>query len=261
MSATGGLDEAPEKAKPYGPLGLCVSLAAILLLAAVLCMFTTGAFVLIDMALDGSALTKRIIRILRGALDGGVAPSANLELAFSFLVYAAVALAVILVARFAGGRDFRTLIAWRPWGLWQSDRWCWLIAGGALLYSFAADFALAYFYPQSDAWFTMPQNRFSAMGLVVLAVVFAPISEELVFRGWIYTSLRASFGYAFALFSTSALFAFLHYEHTHLYALAVFPIGLALGAIRERTGSIKASMSFHAFYNFVACCLSFADFG
>ena len=48
---------------------------------------------------------------------------------------------------------------------------------------------------------------------------------------------------------TSILFALMHYEHTHLYALAVFPVGVALGFVRERYASIKASAFFHGLYN------------
>ncbi len=35
-----------------------------------------------------------------------------------------------------------------------------------------------------------------------------------------------------------------------------FPIGLALGVIRERTGSVKASITYHAINNLAAFCLS-----
>ena len=101
----------------------------------------------------------------------------------------------------------------------------------------------------------------AALGLSVLAVVFAPGVEELVFRGWIFTHLRRDFSFATALLASSVVFAGLHYDSTHLYALAVFPVGLALGAMREITGSIKPTIAFHAFNNFLACCLSFVGPG
>jgi membrane protease YdiL (CAAX protease family) len=43
--------------------------------------------------------------------------------------------------------------------------------------------------------------------------------------------------------------------------LAVFPVGLALGAIRETSGSLKASISFHAFFNAVAFALAAFNLG
>jgi membrane protease YdiL (CAAX protease family) len=58
---------------------------------------------------------------------------------------------------------------------------------------------------------------------------------------------------------TAALFAFLHYEKTHLYALAIFPLGLALGLMREWSGSIKPTIAFHAVYNFSVLTLGLLD--
>ena len=49
---------------------------------------------------------------------------------------------------------------------------------------------------------------------------------------------------------SALLFALAHYERTHLYALAVLPVGLILGAARERAGTFWATASLHALYNF-----------
>ena len=91
--------------------------------------------------------------------------------------------------------------------------------------------------------------------------MLAPFTEELLFRGWIYTSLRFSFGLWPAVLASAAVFGFAHYEDTHLYALAVFPVGIALALIRERTGSVKASMLFHAFNNLIAFCAAALNIG
>jgi len=105
----------------------------------------------------------------------------------------------------------------------------------------------------------IPADRVAALALVALAVVIAPITEELLFRGWIYTGLRYRLGVWPALILSSAVFAFAHYEDTHVYALAVFPVGLALGGLRQRTDSTKASILFHALYNLTAVLLSAAE--
>jgi membrane protease YdiL (CAAX protease family) len=60
---------------------------------------------------------------------------------------------------------------------------------------------------------------------------------------------------------SAALFASAHYESTHIYAPVVFPVGLALGGLRETTGSLKGSISFHAFYNAIAYGLALFDIG
>jgi membrane protease YdiL (CAAX protease family) len=126
-----------------------------------------------------------------------------------------------------------------------------------MVYSLAANEALAYFYPASQDWITIPQGWVSTVLFFVVATLAAPLTEELVFRGWLYTALRAKLPFAPCVVIVSALFALAHWESTHLYALAVFPVGLALGYLREKTGSLKTSMSFHAFYNGFAFVLMF----
>ena len=84
---------------------------------------------------------------------------------------------------------------------------------------------------------------------VLLAVVMAPLAEELFFRGWLYTSLRARFSFVTALTVTSVLFGLAHFEKTGIYALAVMPVGFVLGFVRERTGSVVATIAIHAIYN------------
>ena len=88
-------------------------------------------------------------------------------------------------------------------------------------------------------------------------VILAPLSEELLFRGWLYTALRWRFGFSAAFWATSLLFAVAHWDSTHLYALAILPIGLVLGYVRERTGSTKATTLFHMIYNSSGFALTF----
>jgi membrane protease YdiL (CAAX protease family) len=246
------------KSKLYGLGDLGFSLAAILALATVLCMFAAGAYFAAEELLPGWIG----LHAASGAAPAESAKAAAyFGLAASFAIYFSVGLAVLIVARLRGGPNWRDLIAWRPWSLRGNGPRFWLIIGAALVYGFAADFALGYFYPQSEAWFTMPEDKVAAVILVVLAVVVAPIVEELVFRGWIFTRLRQNFSFAAALLGSSIIFAALHYEATHLYAVAVFPVGLALGAIRELAGSVKPTIAFHAFNNLIACGLSLLDLG
>jgi len=243
-------------AKPYRLLGLCLSLAAIAVLAIVYGAFAMGLIFMAYAAALGWTHTHNLLNdLLAGRIDAG----AHLELGFagSILIYTAFGLAVLSLARFRGGRAWRMLIGWQAWAPWKAGRVYWFIAVATLIYSFISNALIATYYPPSKDWFSVPQdNRFSALLLFLAAAVFAPVAEEILFRGWIYTSLRAQFGFWISLVVSSAIFASLHYEETHIYALAVFPIGLALGAMRETTGSLKASISFHAFFNAVAFALA-----
>ena len=128
-----------------------------------------------------------------------------------------------------------------------------------LIYSLAANAAIAHVYPKFDELVHMPTGAKWVVLFVALASLFAPVTEELLFRGWLYTSLRVRLGPWTVTLVTSILFALAHWESTHLYALAVFPVGVALGFVRERTGSIKATMTFHAVYNGIASVLLFVS--
>ena len=126
-----------------------------------------------------------------------------------------------------------------------------------MAYGLGASLALGHFNPVSKTWFSMPESPLALMVGFALVVILAPLSEELLFRGWIYTALRSRFGFAAALWATAILFALAHWEPTHLYAVVILPIGLVLGYLRERTGSTRATTLFHMIYNFSALALSF----
>ncbi len=257
-------------AKPYGLIGLCISLIAILSLTLVYgaiagvvvygCVF--GWAHLIEIVGQSAMADHGGTGIFIGLVQDDLGHALVLPLTLSLLVYVAICLSVLTLARFRGGGQWRELIAWRFWSPRKTRRTTWLIAGVTLIYSFIANALLASYYPPSKDWFTVPKDDLlSAVMLFILAVILAPFAEELLFRGWIYTSLRSRFGMWIALLVSSAVFAGLHYEDTHIYALVVFPIGLALGALRERTGSLKASISFHAFFNATAYVLAALDLG
>ena len=83
--------------------------------------------------------------------------------------------------------------------------------------------------------------------LLLLAVVAGPIAEEMFFRGFLYSWLRARVGVARGLFLSAFLFALLHMD-----AAAFVPIlglGLLFGWVYEETGSLVAPVAIHIFHN------------
>lgn len=248
-------------AKPYGLLGLCLSLLAILFITTLYAALAGSLALLADGLAFGWTPPLDRVRQLEADSAGNPALALHLGLGISLAVYLALSLAVLTLARLRGRGAWRQLVGWQPWPVLKSRRAFWFIAGAALIYGVAANLLVGTFYPPSKDWFTVPKEGLAAFMLFVLAVVLAPLTEELLFRGWIYTNLRASFGLWTALLVSAALFAGAHYESSHIYALVVFPIGLALGGMREATGSLKSSIGFHAFYNAIAFCLALFDIG
>ncbi len=248
--------------KPYGLVGLCLSLVGIGISASLLTGVIAYCATLVIASILGLHLTHDVLGDPIGALQQSDATAAlRTIIGIALLVYLAVAASILLFARRRGGKAWRDLVAWRPIAFRLNDKVLWSICAAALIYSVGAAATLSYFAPKSMSSFTIPSDRVAAAILFVVAVVFAPATEELLFRGWIYTSLRFRFGLWTALLVSSALFGLAHYELTHVYALAVFPVGLALGALRQRTGSIKAGILFHACNNFIAFCAAALNIG
>lgn len=84
--------------------------------------------------------------------------------------------------------------------------------------------------------------------LTLLAVgIFAPIAEEILFRGAIYNLLKDNIGKYVALFVSTILFALIHLN-IYQASYTLF-IGLFLGIILMKTGSLWLPIIFHIVYN------------
>ena len=165
---------------------------------------------------------------------------------FSMLVYLSHLAAVALVGRMRPTLPLAQRVSFFDW---HGDRQFWVLLALMLAYVVMAGLALEQFLPESKDWLLLPKSPLGLFLSLILVVALAPIAEELLFRGWIYTGLRLRLAFVPTLLITSALFALPHFERTFVYALVVFPVGLALGFVRERYGSVKASMIFHAMFN------------
>lgn len=241
----------PE-ARPYGLVGLLVSVVFILAGAALLCVLGGAAALGVAALALGWHQALDAISALRTSTAADDTQLARAGVLVSLAGYAAISAAVMAASRFRGGRRWRDLLAWHPWHPFRAARLFWAVAAATIAYSLAADAIISRYYPPSRDWVTLPKGPLWVGLFVVLAVIMAPLTEELLFRGWLYTSLRAKIGVIAGILVTAVLFALAHWEKSHLYALAVFPVGLALGFFRERSGSLLASMTFHAVYNAAA---------
>jgi membrane protease YdiL (CAAX protease family) len=94
--------------------------------------------------------------------------------------------------------------------------------------------------------------------IIVLAVVVAPISEEFIFRFFIYGVLRRYAGIAFGLVFNALLFAA---AHNHAPSVApLFVLGVCFTLAYEWSGSILVSMAMHTLFNSVQLIfLAFPD--
>jgi membrane protease YdiL (CAAX protease family) len=80
--------------------------------------------------------------------------------------------------------------------------------------------------------------------------IFAPIVEELFFRGFLWWVLEKLLSARLAFMITTVLFAIAHLDILHV--IAVFPLGLLFGFLRLKTKSLWAPLLAHVLNNTLA---------
>jgi len=98
-----------------------------------------------------------------------------------------------------------------------------------------------------------------AMALTFVSlVVLPPITEEILVRGYLYSSLKKALPRWGAVLLTSGIFAIAHLPEggaagpLYIAALDTFVLSLVLIYLREKTGGLWASITLHALKNGVA---------
>jgi membrane protease YdiL (CAAX protease family) len=98
-----------------------------------------------------------------------------------------------------------------------------------------------------------PTTWWGGVSVLLALVLVAPVTEELLFRGWLLQDLKEQYGARRALVWSSLLFGLVHVEPTAvLYATLG---GLVLGAVALRTKSTLASIAMHAGVNAIPLLL------
>jgi membrane protease YdiL (CAAX protease family) len=96
----------------------------------------------------------------------------------------------------------------------------------------------------------------SAKHLVVLWVAIvaaAPLSEELLFRGFMFTGLAESrLGWSGAIALSSIAWTALHIQYDMFQIGEMFVLGIVLGWLRRRSGSIWVPFIIHGLNNLIA---------
>jgi membrane protease YdiL (CAAX protease family) len=96
------------------------------------------------------------------------------------------------------------------------------------------------------------KNRTSAMLLMAMAVMVAPLVEETVFRGYLYPLFAKSFGMIPGILLTGFLFGLMHGAQLGwtwgIVGLLIF-VGIIFTFARAYTGTVLASFLLHLGYN------------
>ncbi len=120
-------------------------------------------------------------------------------------------------------------------------------------------YAIALF-PFPEAWFESYLEQSSVLSggnpwiQIIATVLIAPILEEIVFRGLIYTRLRRCMPKLLAAILTSALFGVMH--GTIVWFFYTFLLALLMTFIFEKTESLLGNMLLHAAFNACGTAIS-----
>ncbi len=96
------------------------------------------------------------------------------------------------------------------------------------------------------------------LGAAFLAlVVIAPFVEELLFRGFLFKSLRQNIALWAAVFISAALFGLAHLQIN--VGLDTFALAIMLALLLEKTGNLFISVGLHSLKNAVAFTFLFGE--
>ncbi len=170
--------------------------------------------------------------------------------------YVGVVLATLAAAFWRGRRNaWQAMLAARP-GLWRTRD---VVPIALATLGYAAAFTLLQVAGRERHLLTLGPTDYVLLGtLAGNLVILAPLAEELVFRGWLYTALRARWRFLPSFVLTAAAFAAIHWDPGHRHMLRVLPLALAVGLLRELTGSIRPTIALHAAYNLVIVAITLA---
>lgn len=89
--------------------------------------------------------------------------------------------------------------------------------------------------------------------LLAMAVVFAPISEELFFRALLINKIGERTGQIAAILIAAAVFAVLHISYGSVVELVgAFSIAVILGVVYVKSESIMPPIAIHMIFNFLS---------
>lgn len=97
------------------------------------------------------------------------------------------------------------------------------------------------------------ETNWEWFAIILIVCVLAPFSEELLFRGYIYHSLRQYKTMGFSIIMTSLLFGCMHYDLFRLLPLTL--VGVCLNLVSIRSGTLWGSILMHGMWNFMMTVL------
>jgi membrane protease YdiL (CAAX protease family) len=131
-----------------------------------------------------------------------------------------------------------------------------LLVTGILEFILYRSFSIDIF--ADTAWLREGLTSPTAIGTFVIAVILAPLWEELAFRGFLLSALaKTPLGFWGGALIANVLWTSLHGTYSWAGVISVFVAGLILSWLVWRTGSIKPAIVTHAIGNLFALAFTY----
>ena len=95
---------------------------------------------------------------------------------------------------------------------------------------------------------------------VITTILVAPILEEFIFRGFLFSQLKVTLGNWGAISLSSLAWTSLHFQYELKILFILFLFGLILGFLRWKYNSLFLVMALHAINNLVAFTIAYFIF-
>jgi membrane protease YdiL (CAAX protease family) len=95
---------------------------------------------------------------------------------------------------------------------------------------------------------------------VITTILVAPILEEFIFRGFLFSQLKVTLGNWGAISLSSLAWTSLHFQYELKILFILFLFGLILGFLRWKYNSLFLVMALHAINNLVAFIIAYFIF-
>jgi len=179
----------------------------------------------------------------------------QIQVLLNVVWFAAVLLFLYLTLGLLRDMPFWSTLGWKKLGegpyARKTSPWVFFFAGSglALFVAFSStQIHTTNKVPIEDLFKTQE----SALLLMAMAVLVAPLVEETVFRGYLYPLVARSFGILPGILVTGILFGMMHGAQlgwTPGFVILLSFVGLVFTFARARTGTVLASYLLHLGYN------------
>ena len=144
--------------------------------------------------------------------------------------------------------SFREMLGWH-WGGFKFWHGLAIFVG---VYAFAITMTLLLGSKENEMQRILDSSRYAVFAVAFIATFSAPIVEELVYRGVLYSAFQKTFNVPLAVAAVTMIFALVHvaqYYPDGATIMSILLLSLILTLIRAKTDNLLPCIFFHFVFN------------